>query len=173
VALAKNTPIFKRFRMATKKTTQQQTVGLIDMNNAFFMRKEDRKPAWKVIDAQGKVLGRLATHIATMLRGKDKSLFTPHTDCGDYIVIVNADKVVLTGNKWNDKEYIRHTLYMGGKKIETARQLYEKKPTELIMRAVKRMLPKNRLNRDVLTKLKIYVGDQHPHRAQNPETFTL
>jgi large subunit ribosomal protein L13 len=159
--------------MATKQTVEQNNHAFFNMNDAFFMRKEDRRPAWKLIDAQGKVLGRLATHIASMLRGKDKASFTPHTDCGDYIVVINADKVVLTGNKWNDKEYIRHTLYMGGKKIETARQLYEKNPTELIMRAVKRMLPKNRLNRDVLTKLKIYVGSEHPHRAQNPQKYDL
>jgi large subunit ribosomal protein L13 len=160
--------------MATKNVAEKQkTTGLVDMNNAFFLRKEDRDPQWKLIDAEGKVLGRLATQIANMLRGKDKALFTPHTDCGDYIVVVNADKVVLTGNKWNDKEYIRHTLWMGGKKIETAKQLHEKKPKELLLRAVKRMLPKNRLSDDVISKLKLYVGSEHPHQAQSPKALSL
>lgn len=159
----------------TKKHVIEKENGadLIDMNNAFFMRKEDRKPAWKLIDAEGKVLGRLATRVATMLRGKDKALFTPHTDCGDYLIIVNADKIVLTGNKWEDKEYVRHTLYMGGQKFETAKEVREKKPTELIIRAVKRMLPKNKLSADVLSKLKVYVGPEHTHQAQNPQKIEL
>jgi large subunit ribosomal protein L13 len=162
--------------MATNTPAEKQKTPAplpVNMNNAFFLRKEDRAPQWKLIDAQGKVLGRLATHIATMLRGKDKALFTPHTDCGDYIVVINADKVVLTGNKWNAKEYIRHTLWMGGKKIETAREVKEKKPTELLLRAVKRMLPKNRLSADVLSKLKLYVGNEHPHQAQSPKLLSL
>lgn len=158
--------------MAIKNSASSSSV-MVDMNSTFFMRKEDREPRWKLIDAQDKVLGRLATQIATMLRGKDKALFTPHTDCGDYIIVVNADKIVLTGNKWNDKEYVRHTLWMGGKKIETAREVREKKPAELIIRAVKRMLPKNRLSRDIISKLKVYVGSDHPHHAQQPEQIYL
>lgn len=160
--------------MATQTSAEKnKSLALIDMNSAFFLRKEDRDPQWKLIDAEGKVLGRLATQIANMLRGKDKAFFTNHTDCGDYIVVINAEKVVLTGDKWNAKEYIRHSLWMGGKKIETARELKAKKPTELLMRAVKRMLPKNRLSADVISKLKLYVGSAHPHQAQSPKLLSL
>jgi large subunit ribosomal protein L13 len=156
--------------MAIKNSTEPQNPAVFyDMNNAFFARKEDRKPQWRLIDAEGKILGRLATQIAIMLRGKNKAVFTPHTDCGDYVVVINADKVVLTGKKWDDKEYVRHTLWMGGKKVETARELHAKKPKELILRAVKRMLPKNRLMREAISKLKLYVGPEHPHQAQRPQ----
>lgn len=140
----------------------------MNMNKAFFLRKEDRDPQWILIDAEGQVLGRLATRIVDLLRGKGKPEYTPHTDCGDYVVVINADKVALTGNKWEDKEYIRHTMWMGGKKVTKAKDLRTKHPTDLVKLAVKRMLPKNRLSRQIIDKLKIYVGSEHPHQAQKP-----
>lgn len=140
----------------------------MNMNSAFFLRKEDRNPQWHIIDAEGKVLGRLATLVADKLRGKDKPYYTPHTDCGDYVIIINADKVVLTGDKWEGKTYITHTMWMGGRKITAAKDLHKKHPTKIIELAVKRMLPKNKLNRCVIDKLKIYAGSEHPHTAQQP-----
>jgi large subunit ribosomal protein L13 len=136
---------------------------LMDMNRAFFMKKEERKPQWKLIDAKGKVLGRLATQLADILRGKDKPDFTHHTDGGDYVVIINAEQIVLTGKKWDDKIYDRYTGWMGGYKTRTARQL---RPAELIHLAVLRMLPKNKLSAQIIKKLKVYVGSEHPHMAQ-------
>lgn len=140
----------------------------MDMNKTFFLRKEDRTPVWRIIDAQGVVLGRLATQIADTLRGKDKAYYTPHTDCGDYVVVINAEKVVLTGNKWEDKIYDRYTGYMGGYKTTTAKDMLIKHPTHVIEHAVKGMLPKNKLNRQILKKLKVYVGSEHPHAGQEP-----
>lgn len=138
----------------------------MDMNRTFFLRNEDRKPQWKLVDAQGAVLGRLATEIADMLRGKDKSWYTPHTDGGDYVVVINADKVRLTGNKLKTKEYARYTGWLGGLRLTTASEMLKKDPTKLIENAVKGMLPKNKLSRSVLKKLKVYAGDVHPHHAQ-------
>jgi large subunit ribosomal protein L13 len=135
-------------------------------NRAFFLRKEDRDPQWVVIDAEGKVLGRLATQIADILRGKNKPTYTPHADAGDYVVVINVDKIVMTGNKMRDKIYAHYTGWIGGYKEQTAEQLNAKHPTDLLMLAVKRMLPKNTLNRAILKKLKIYVGAEHPHIAQ-------
>jgi len=137
------------------------------MNKAFYLRREDKNPAWIVIDAQGQVLGRLATKIADILRGKNKPFYTPHTDCGDYVVIINAEKVKLTGDKLTDKVYIRYSGYMGtGKKQTTVRDLLVKHPTKILELAVKRMLPKNNLNNDIFRKLKVYAGPNHPHQAQ-------
>lgn len=138
----------------------------MDMNKAFFLKKEDVKPVWKHINAEGKVLGRLATEIANVLRGKDRAYFTAHTDSGDYVVVTNAEKVVLTGSKWADKEYVRHSGYPGGLKKTTAKELLAKKPTEIVIRAVKGMLPKNKLNHKIIKKLKVYAGSEHPHKAQ-------
>ncbi len=138
----------------------------MNFNKAFFLKKEDRDPQWILIDAEGQVLGRLATRIADSLRGKNKPVYTPHTDCGDYVVVINADKIVMTGNKMRDKIYDRYTGWMGGYKEQTARELMEKKPTKLIELAVKRMLPKNRLSREIFKKLKVYAGNEHPHEAQ-------
>ncbi len=136
----------------------------MNMNRAFNLRKEDRAPEWIELDADGQILGRLATKIVTILRGKHRAYFTPHTDCGDYVVILNAEKIVLTGNKWTDKTYITKAHgYMGNKKEIAAR---DKNPEELIHLAVKRMLPKNKLSRDIIGKLKIYTGNEHPHKAQ-------
>lgn len=138
----------------------------IDMNKTFFMRKEDRNPSWRLIDAEGKVLGRLATEIADILRGKDKPTYTPQTDCGDYVVIINADKIVLTGNKMEGKLYERYTGWIGGYRTTKAKDMLEKKPEKMIELAVKRMLPKNYLSRQIISKLKVYAGSEHPHRAQ-------
>lgn len=138
----------------------------MDMNRAFFLRKEDTNAQWRVIDADGKVLGRLATEIADILRGKDQATFTPHTDSGDYVVVINASKIVLTGNKWEDKEYITVSGWIGGKKVRSAKQVFAKDPARIIQLAVKRMLPKNTLSRAIFKKLKVYSHAVHPHTAQ-------
>lgn len=138
----------------------------MDMNKAFLMKKEDRSPRWKLIDAKGKTVGRLATMIADTLRGKDKAEYTPHTDAGDYVVVINAAEVVFTGNKWEDKIYDRHTGWMGGYKEVAAKDMLKKHPERILEAAVKGMLPKNKLNRQVIKKLKIYAGAEHPHKAQ-------
>jgi large subunit ribosomal protein L13 len=135
-------------------------------NKAFFLRKEDRNPQWVLIDAEGQVLGRLATQIADILRGKNKPTYTPHTDGGDYVVVLNVDKIVMTGNKRRDKVYGHYTGWIGGYKEETAEQLEAKHPTKLLELAVKRMLPDNKLRNDFMRKLKIFVGTEHPHTAQ-------
>ena len=140
----------------------------MDMNKSFFLKKEDKDPKWRVIDASGKVLGRLSTEIADVLRGKDKPQYTPHTDAGDYVVIINCDKIRLTGNKWKDKFYARYSGYRSGLKLTSAEDLFKKDPTELIKKSVKGMLPKNRLSRQMFKKLKVYVGSEHPHKAQVP-----
>jgi len=128
---------------------------------------------WYVVDAKDKVLGRLATEIASRLRGKHKPTFSPFIDNGDFIVVTNAEKIRLTGTKWDDKIYYRHTGYIGGLKETTAREMVVKHPTALIMEAVKGMLPKNTLGRAQLKKLKVYAGTEHPHSAQQPEELTL
>ncbi len=138
----------------------------MDMNKSFVLRKEDRDPKWRVIDAEGKVLGRLSTEIATILRGKDKPEYTPHTDSGDYVVVINCEKIVLTGNKWEDKEYANYSGWRSGLKLTSAKDMLIKHPTDIIRLAVRRMLPKNRLASEVIKKLKIYVGPSHPHAAQ-------
>ena len=142
----------------------------MNMNRSFTLKKEDRKPQWRVIDAQGKILGRLATQIADILRGKDKPYYTPHTDSGDYVVVINAEKVVLSGSKMKDKEYISYSGWIGGKKVKTAREIMEKHPERIIEYAVHGMLPKNKLNREIIKKLKIYAGEEHPHKAQIAKT---
>ena len=128
---------------------------------------------WFVVDAEDKVLGRLASEIATRLRGKHKPNFSAHMDVGDFIVVVNAEKVRLTGNKLDDKKYYRHSGYMGGLTERSAREVLEKKPTELLRMAVKGMLSKNSLGRKQLKKLKIYTGGEHPHAAQQPEMLEV
>ena len=127
----------------------------------------DRK--WWVVDAQGKNLGRLASRIAVVLRGKNKAQFTPHVDTGDFVVVVNADKVAVTGRKLTDKRYYRHSGYPGGLKVRTLGQMLDTRPGEVLRSAVKGMLPKNRLAAQQLRKLKIYAGPSHPHAAQLPE----
>ena len=128
---------------------------------------------WVLIDAEGAILGRLATQIAAILRGKNKPQFTPNSDCGDFVVVINADKVQLSGNKADHKVYYRHTGYNGGLKAESFRTAMEKHPEQVIERAVRGMLPKNTLGRKQLTKLKVYAGTEHPHAAQNPVKIEL
>ena len=131
----------------------------------------DRK--WYLVDASGCILGRLASLVATRLRGKHKPIYTPHVDTGDHIIVINANRVHLTGKKWDEKLYHRHSGYVGGLKSMTAKQLFEKRPEDLVIRAVRGMLPKNRLGRKMLKKLKVYAGPEHPHVAQQPERLQL
>jgi large subunit ribosomal protein L13 len=139
----------------------------------YSAKPSDNPGKWWVVDADGAVLGRLATQVAARLRGKHNPLFTPHVDTGDSVVVINAAKIKLSGNKMDKKVYYRHSGYMGGLKSITARKQMEKKPEELILHAVKGMLPKNRLGRKLFKKLKVYGGAEHPHTAQQPETLTL
>lgn len=136
------------------------------MNKAFFLRKEDEKPNWIVIDAKDQVLGRLATRIADILRGKNRPQYTPHSDAGDYVVVINFKDIVLTGNKWDDKIYTTYSGWMSGKKELTAKELTAKHPTQVLELAVQRMLPKNKLSRQLIRKLRVYTGSEHPHKAQ-------
>ncbi|WP_207507367.1 50S ribosomal protein L13 [Telluribacter humicola] len=128
---------------------------------------------WVVIDAKGAVLGRLASQIAKIIRGKHKPSFTPHVDCGDNVIVINADKVKLTGNKMTDKVYVRHTGYPGGQRFQTPRELLSKHPERVIEKAVKGMLPKNRLGRRLFTNLHVYASAEHPHVAQQPKEVKL
>ena len=139
----------------------------------FVAKEHEIEKKWFLIDAEGRILGRLASQIAMRLRGKHKPIFTPHADTGDFIVVINAGKVTMTGSKWDNKYYYRHSGYIGGLKKISAGKLLEKKPEELIRLAVKRMLPKNSLGRRQLKKLKIYAGAGHPHEAQNPEMLEI
>ena len=131
----------------------------------------DRK--WYVIDAEDKVLGRLATEVATLLRGKHKPIYTPHVDTGDFVIVINAEKVKLTGNKWDDKIHASHTGYPGGRREVVYKEIREKHPERVIEYAVKGMLPKSRLGRSMFGKLKVYAGPDHPHEAQKPEVYEV
>ena len=143
------------------------------MKNSYMQKKEDVVRNWYVIDAEGKNLGRIATEAATLLRGKHKPTFTPHIDCGDFVIIVNASKVNLTGNKLDDKIYYNHSGYTGGLRERTAREMKEKYPVEMIERAVKGMLPKGRLGRQMYKKLYVYEGSDYKQKAQKPELIEL
>ena len=136
--------------------------------NAATVQKE-----WYVIDATNEVLGRLASQVAKILRGKNKPGYTPHVDCGDYVIVINADKVKLTGKKMTDKVYVHHTGYPGGQRFNTPAERLENKPEFLVMNAVKGMLPKTRLGVAILKNLKVYAGAEHPHVAQNPKAIKL
>ena len=140
---------------------------------SYMQKKEEVKRDWFVIDAEGKPLGRVATLAATYLRGKHKPTYTPHIDCGDNIIIINADKVVLTGNKENTKIYYNHSMYPGGLRERTAKVMKERYPVEMVERAVKGMLPHNRLGRQMYKKLFVYEGSEHPHTAQQPKTLEV
>ncbi len=137
----------------------------------FMAKSSEVERGWYLIDARGKVLGRLAAEIATILRGKNKPTFTPHVDTGDFVIVVNAGEVKLTGNKWAAKMYHHHTGYPGGIKSISAEKLRDRKPEELVRHAVKGMLPKNRLGRKMFKKLKVYAGAEHPHAAQRPQAL--
>ena len=128
---------------------------------------------WIVVDANGEILGRLASQIAKILRGKHKPYFTPHVDCGDNVIVINADKVRLTGKKMTDKEYVRHTGHPGGQRFATPREILNKHPHRVVEMAVKGMLPKNRLGRRIFTNLYVYAGGEHPHSAQQPKEITF
>ncbi len=138
-----------------------------------MLKKEEVKRPWYVVDAKGKTLGRLASIIAYRLQGKHRPDYTPHVDAGDFIVVINADKIKLTGKKLDQKIYWRHSGYMGGIKLTPAKKMLNKKPEEVIRLAVKRMLPKNRLGRKMLKKLKVYRGETHPHTAQKPKALEI
>lgn len=140
---------------------------------SYMQKKETIERKWFVIDAEGKPLGRVATKAAHVLRGKHKATFTPHMDCGDYVIIVNAEKVALTGNKLEDKKYYNHSMYPGGLRERTAKVMKEQYPVEMVERAVKGMLPHNRLGRAMYKKLFVYTGAEHPHMAQKPETMEI
>ena len=139
----------------------------------YSAKDTDNQGRWCLVDAENAILGRLASTVAARLRGKHNPLFTPHVDTGDWIVVINADKVALTGRKWDQKNYYRHSGYTGGLKTITAKKLMEKRPEDLIRFAVKGMLPKNKLGRKLFKKLKVYSGDQHPHEAQQPEILEV
>ncbi len=140
----------------------------------FNLKREEIKRKWYVVDATDKILGRLATEITKKLRGKDKPTFTPHVDCGDFIVVINAEKIkVKGGNKLEDKKYYRHSGYVGNLKVTNLEEMLEKNPEFVIKNAVRGMIPHNTLGRIVLRKLKVYSGPEHPHKAQNPEKLDL
>ncbi len=142
--------------------------------STYFTKKSEISRNWLVIDAKDVVVGRLATNLAVFLMGKHKPAYSSHVDTGDYVIVLNADKVKLTGNKWDEKLYRRHTGFVAGVKTRTAKEMLQKKPAEIIRLAVRGMLPKNmHLARRQLMKLKIYTGDQHPHAVQNPKTVKI
>ncbi len=128
---------------------------------------------WHLVDAEDKILGRLATKVAMILMGKHRPEYTPHVDTGDFVIIVNAEKIHMTGKKWTTKQYDRYTGYPGGHKSLSAEEMREKHPHKIVFEAIRRMLPKNRLGRQMLTKLKVYAGPEHPHQAQQPEKLEL
>jgi len=134
----------------------------------FALKKEEVQRQWFIVDASDKVLGRLATKVADRIRGKDKPTFTPHTDGGDYVIVINAESIKVTGNKFNDKKYYKHSLYPGGLKTKTFREVMEKNPERLIEDAVKGMLPKNKLGKSMIKKLKVFSGSKHDHESQQP-----
>lgn len=139
----------------------------------FSAKKEDVKRAWHVVDANGKTLGRLATVVASVLKGKTKPIYTRHVDTGDFVIVVNAEKIHLTGKKLDQKTYYHHSQYPGGLKSITAGRLLETKPEEVVIKAVEGMLPKTRLGKQMLSKLKVYAGDKHPHAAQQPAELSI
>ncbi len=139
----------------------------------YSAKAEEIERKWYIVDATDQTLGRLASEIATILRGKHKTLFTPHVDCGDFVIVINANKIHVTGKKLDDMVYYRHSGYPGGLKAMTLRERLKKYPERVIEDAVRRMLPKNILGRRVLKKLKVYAGSEHPHGAQNPEPLVL
>ena len=147
--------------------------GLAMGSKTKFFKKEEVNKKWYLINAENKILGRLASKIATILQGKNKPEYSPNSDCGDYVIVTNCEKIILTGKKLKDKKYYRHSGYLGNLKVKTAGEILEKNPEFLIKQAVKGMLPKNKLGRRMLKKLKVYAGPEHPHQAQKPEIIDL
>lgn len=135
--------------------------------------KETANKEWILVDAENQILGRLASKVAKIIRGKHKVNFTPHADCGDHVIVINAEKVQFSGSKWDQKEYVRHTGYPGGQRFTSAKQMLAKKPEAIIEKAVKGMLPKNRLGRAIFGNLYVYAGSEHPHQAQQPQQINL
>lgn len=151
--------------LQTKPSTTVNTISF----KTFSATPSDIEKKWVVVDAEGQVLGRVASRVAAILRGKNKPEFTPHVDTGDNVIVINAEKVVLTGNKKTQKKYFRYTGYPGGERFKTVEEALKTDPTFLVMNAVKGMLPKNKLGRKLLTNLRVYAGPVHPHAAQKPE----
>ncbi|MFS0877473.1 50S ribosomal protein L13 [Solibacillus isronensis] len=143
------------------------------MRTTFMAKGQEVERRWLVVDAEGQTLGRLASEVASILRGKHKPTFTPNVDTGDHVIIINADKIELTGNKLQKKIYYRHTQFAGGLKQRTAGEMKEKYPTQMLELAIKGMLPKNSLGRQMFSKLNVYTGSEHPHAAQKPEAYEL
>ena len=143
------------------------------MSKSYMANAQNIQKKWYVVDASDLVLGRLSTEVAVLLRGKHKPTFTPHVDCGDYVVIVNAEKIVLTGKKLDQKCYYRHSGYPGGLKVRTATEMLEKQPQKIVEKAVRGMLPKGKLGDDMYRRLFVYVGPEHKQAAQKPETFPV
>ncbi len=139
----------------------------------YMAKSEDFNKKWFLIDGEGKTVGRLATRIANILRGKDKPQYTPHADIGDFVIVVNAEKLHFSGDKWNQKTYYRHTEYPGGIKSTNASELLETNPEQIIEKAVWGMLPKNKWQKKLISRLKVYVGNEHPHSSQQPETLEV
>ena len=137
------------------------------------VNKENANKKWYVVDAEGQILGRLASQVAMILRGKKKACFTPHSDCGDNVIIINAEKVKFTGKKMTDKQYVHHTTYPGGQRFATPRELMRKDPRRILEHAIKGMLPKNRLGAQLFRNLHVYVGPNHPHEAQQPKVINI
>ena len=143
------------------------------MMKTYTAKKEDIERQWFIVDATDQTLGRMASQIAAVLRGKHKPIFTPHMDTGDFVIVVNAEKIHVTGNRLDDKMYYRHSGYPGGLRQKSLRQMLQDKPEDVIYEAVRRMLPKNNLGRQMLKKLKVYAGPEHPHEAQQPVELEL
>jgi len=143
------------------------------IQKTFSIKESEIDKKWYVVNAEGKILGRLATEIATILRGKNKPQFTPHMDAGDHVIVINADKIVLTGSKAEDKDYFTHSQYPGGEKFISIKKIMQEKPEFVITNAVKGMLPKNKLGRKIIKNLKVYAGTNHPHTAQQPVEINL
>lgn len=150
-----------------------KTTGRDKMYRSYMAKPEEMERKWFVVDAEGKTLGRLASQVASILRGKHKPIFTPHVDCGDHVIVINAEKVVLTGNKLKDKIYYRHTMYPGGLRAIPYGKLLETQPERAVERAIKGMIPHTRLGHRIGMKLKVYKGPEHPHAAQKPEPLDI
>jgi large subunit ribosomal protein L13 len=151
----------------------ERLLGGLPMRTTFMANAANTEHNWYVVDAAGQTLGRLSSEVASIIRGKYKPTFTPHVDTGDFVIVINAEQIHLTGNKWDQKKYYRHSQYPGGLKVTTAKVLRDTKPERIIEAAVYGMLPKNRLGDKLKTKLKVYAGSDHPHQAQNPAVWQL
>ena len=160
-------------RMNTKIKLNGSYLGGKFMRTTFMANAQNIERKWYVIDAEGQTLGRLASEVASILRGKHKPTYTPHVDTGDHVILLNASKIHLTGNKLNDKIYYRHSMHPGGLKTRTALEMRTNYPTRMLELAIKGMLPKNSLGRQMFRKLHVYAGSEHPHQAQQPEVYEL